>query len=116
VTKPILKAGQWFETGTFYGTDVLGSAKRCTRVESTKVYFEAFDGTKGFCSRTSVGQVFDTLDEFRSVEVVYATFAAEKATWERGHRARRKRAVDEIRRAFAADAARRSRADKGTTK
>jgi len=109
VAKSIVKAGQWFETGTFFGNEVLGTAKRCARVAGTAVYYERFDGHKDRCATRSVGHVFNTLDEFRSAEQVFITFAAEKATWERAHNARRKRAVDEIRRAFAADAARRSR-------
>lgn len=100
-----VKAGHWFETATYHGSDVLGNPKRCTRYTPTKVYYETHQGVAGHSPPHTIGHVFATLDEFRSVEVVFRTHASELATMKMAWHRKRTEEVNKIRRAFAENAA-----------
>lgn len=64
-----VKAGQYFETGSYYNSHRLGRPRLCVMVRGNFVYYPDPNVTDKVqrCSVTSVGFVTDTLDEMEAL-------------------------------------------------
>lgn len=92
--QPKVRPGQQFETGSFY-SDSMGAPRLCTLVRNGRAYYDQPVLTEGgttvqkYVKVTSIGRVFDTLEEFKAARRVDEKFWAEHQKFTRDWKKRR---------------------------